>query len=80
MKIGDKVVMNDKYKVSDKNKGKVFVVRSNPWNVSGAQCVLLEGYSGGYAVDGLTVIECYKLGKYPCHICDGDYCNGLLNR
>lgn len=34
MKIGDKVVMNDKYKVSDKNKGKVFVVRSNPWNVS----------------------------------------------
>ena len=28
MKIGDKVVMNDKYKVSDKNKGKVFVVRS----------------------------------------------------
>ena len=49
MKIGDKVVMNDKYKVSDKNKGKVFVVRSNPWNVSGTQCVLLEGYSGGYA-------------------------------
>lgn len=28
MKIGDKVVMNDKYRVSEKNKGKVWIVRS----------------------------------------------------
>lgn len=57
MKIGDEVIMNDKYHVSDKNRDKVFVVRSEPWNLCGTDCVLLEGYSGGYAVDGLTVVN-----------------------
>lgn len=57
MKIGDRVVMNDKYRVSEINKGKVFVVSSEPWNVCGTECVLLEGYRGGYAVDGLTVVD-----------------------
>lgn len=57
MKIGDKVIMNDKYRVSEKNKGKVFTVRSEPWDLCGTVCVLLEDYRGGYAVDGLTVVE-----------------------
>ena len=57
MKIGSKVVMNNKYHVSKQNKGKVFTVISEPWNVCGTLVVKLEGYSGGYAVDGLTVIE-----------------------
>ncbi|WP_313152086.1 hypothetical protein [Lacrimispora sp.] len=56
MKIGDRVVMNDKYVVAEKNKGKVFVVRSEAWDLCGTECVLLEGYRGGYAVDGLTLI------------------------
>ncbi len=57
MKIGDKVVMTDKYYVSDKNKGKVWTVRSEPWMCCGTPVVLLEGKSGGYPVDGLRVVE-----------------------
>lgn len=57
MKIGSKVVMNNKYHVSEQNKGKVFTVISEPWNVCGTLVVELEGYRGGYAVDGLTVID-----------------------
>lgn len=56
MNIGDKVVMNDKYVVAEKNKGKEFMVRSEPWDLCGTECVLLEGYRGGYAVDGLTLV------------------------
>lgn len=57
LKIGDKVVMNDKYHVSDKNKGKVFTVRSEPQEVGGTLCIWLEGYSSCYAVDGLDKYE-----------------------
>ncbi len=57
MKIGDKVVMNNKYCVSEENKGKVWIVRSEPWECCGELVVLLEGKSGGYAVDGLDVVE-----------------------
>jgi hypothetical protein len=56
MKIGSKVVMNDKYYVSENNRDKEFVVRSEPWVIGGEECVLLEGFSGGYAVDGLTEV------------------------
>ena len=55
--IGDKVIMNDRYHVSDKNKGVVWVVRSEPFDVCGSVCVMLEGYRGGYAVDGLDVVK-----------------------
>lgn len=54
---GKKVIMNDKYYVSEKNKGKVFTVITEPYNVCGSDVVKLEGYSGCYAVDGLTVVE-----------------------
>lgn len=57
MKIGDKVVMNNKYRVSEENKGKVWTVRSEPWECCGTLVVLLEGKSGGYAVDGLDIVE-----------------------
>lgn len=63
MNIGDKVIMNDKYVVSEKNQGKVFTVRSSPFDICGTKCVLLEGHSGGYAVDGLTVVEKRMTGK-----------------
>ena len=49
--------MNDKYKVSSENKEKTWTVRSDPWEVCGTTVVLLEGRSGGYAVDGLTLVE-----------------------
>lgn len=57
LKIGDKVVMNDKYYVDEKNRGKIWIVRSEPWMCCGTEIVLLEGWSGGYAVDGLTKVE-----------------------
>ena len=57
VKIGDKVVMNSNYFVSEENKGKIWTVRSNPWNCCGTIVVLLEGKSGGYAIDGLNLVE-----------------------
>ena len=56
IKIGDEVIMNDKYRVADKYKNTVFAVRSEPFNICGTICVLLENYSGGYALDGLTKV------------------------
>ncbi|MEG0505403.1 MAG: hypothetical protein RR547_12210 [Raoultibacter sp.] len=57
IKKGSTVVMNDKYYVSEKLKGKVWVVRSEPRELCGAMCVLLEDYIGEYALDGLTEIK-----------------------
>lgn len=57
LKIGDRVIMNDKYYVNEKNKGKVFTVRTNPQKVGGTLVVWLEDFSGCYAVDGLTKYE-----------------------
>jgi len=57
LNIKDKVVMNDKYHVSEKNKDKEFVVRTEPQDVCGTMCVWLEGFSGCYAADGLTNIN-----------------------
>lgn len=59
LKIGDKVVMNDRYYVDEANLQKVFTVRSKPFLVCGTEVVLLEGETGGYATDGLTKIKDY---------------------
>jgi len=53
LKKGDKVIMNDKYIITDKNKGKVFTVLAGPQEVCGTTYVWLEGYRGCYAADGL---------------------------
>ena len=57
MKPGDKVTMNDNYHVSKADKEKVWTVKSEPWNCCGTMDVKLEGKSGGYAVDGLNLLE-----------------------
>lgn len=57
IKVGSKVKMNDKYYVSQVNKSKVWVVVSEPWNLCGTMVVQLEGKSGGYALDGLDLVE-----------------------
>ena len=57
MKIGDEVVMNDRCSVSERNKGRVWTVCSEPWDCCGTSVVLLEGFRGGYAVDGLDIVE-----------------------
>ena len=53
---GDYVVMNDKYSVSEENKGRVFRVRSSVGEVCGKLCVWLSYYPSAYAADGLTLI------------------------
>lgn len=57
MGIGDKVVMNDNYHVSEADKGKIFTIASEPWSCCGTTVVKLEGRSGGYALDGLSVVD-----------------------
>ena len=49
--------MNDNYYVSQHNKEKEFVVSSNPWMLCGTEVVKLEGFSGGYAMDGLDILK-----------------------
>ena len=56
-KPGDKVRMNDKYFVTWANKKKIWTVRTGPWMCCGTTVVLLDGKSGGYAVDGLDLVE-----------------------
>lgn len=56
LKPGDKVVMNGKYHVSPENVGKIWTVKSEPWQVCGSWVVKLEGKAGGYSVDGLDIV------------------------
>ncbi len=56
LKVGDKVAMNDKYHVSEKDKGKEFVVTVGPQEICGTLCVWIEGYRGCYAADGLIKV------------------------
>ena len=42
IKAGNKVKMNNKYYVSDRNKEKVFEVVSEPWDLCGTMVVKLE--------------------------------------
>ena len=50
MNIGDSVIMNKKYVVKKKTREGKFTVRSQNFDICGTECVMLEGYSGGYAV------------------------------
>ena len=56
MKIGDKVKMVN-CREARENPDKIWTVRSEPWEVCGNMCVLLEGKSGGFAVECLEKIE-----------------------
>lgn len=56
-KTGQKVVMNDKYYVSEENQGRVWTTRSEPWDCCSQEIILLEGMAGGYATDGLTLVN-----------------------
>lgn len=46
---GDKVIMNGKYYVSEKNKDKEFIVTTEPAEVCGTLSVWLEGFRGCYS-------------------------------
>ncbi|MGZ0043417.1 hypothetical protein [Paenibacillus ottowii] len=58
MKPGDKVIMQGCYEASkEKYKGKVWTVKSEPWDLCGSEVVLLEGYSGGFATEYLKPVS-----------------------
>lgn len=54
LNVGDRVIMNNKYYVSEENKRKKFVVKTEPKEVCGVMSVWLAGFRGCYVVDGLT--------------------------
>lgn len=56
LKIGDRVVMNNNYHVSDENKGRIWTVRSEPYMCCGTTVVLLKERTGAYAADGLDKV------------------------
>ena len=56
MNKGDKVKMNNKYYVNEKNRDMVFTVRTEPQRVGGTLVVWLDDFSSCYAVDGLDVV------------------------
>lgn len=67
---GDKVMLNDKYYVSQSNKDKVFTVTSDPYECRGSTVVTLDGIDGCYALDGLLLVEKCETLK-PCPFCGG---------
>lgn len=54
---GDRVIMNNKYYVSEENIGKIFTVKTEQVEVCASTVVWLEGYKGCYAVDGLNKVQ-----------------------
>lgn len=54
---GKKVIMNNKYCVSEKNKGKVFEIASEPYSLCGTTVVKLKDYAGCYVLDGLDEVQ-----------------------
>jgi len=59
---GDRVIMNDRYHVSAENRGRVWTVISEPWNLCDTWVIALDGLHGCYAVDGLTKVSEAKDG------------------
>lgn len=56
IKKGDRVKMNNKYFVTEKNKEKVFIVITDVQDMCGCKVVWLKGYNGCYAADGLEIV------------------------
>lgn len=56
MKIGTKVRMVNCAE-AELNQVKVFLTRSEPWDLCGTQVVLLEGKSGGFDIKCLEVVK-----------------------
>lgn len=56
LKIGDKVKMVNCYEAKE-NPHKIWVVRSEPWEMCGSTVILLEGKRGGFDVKCLEIVE-----------------------
>lgn len=56
-KIGDEVIINNKYGIADKYRLHIFVVASDPLYDTGHECVKLKGTRGVWRTDGLDLYE-----------------------
>lgn len=58
LKPGDQVVMINCLEArSEDNKGKVWLVTTEPWDVCGSEVVKIKGKSGGFATKCLRKVE-----------------------
>ena len=58
LKPGDKVVMHTCLEASnEKYKDKVWIVKSEPWDLCESEVVLLDGYRGGFATEYLKKVN-----------------------
>lgn len=57
LKPGDKVKMNGRRKMRKGEEDKIWTVSNFPWELGGVLLVSLKGRRGGYAVDGLDLVE-----------------------
>lgn len=58
LKIGDRVVMVNCFEAkAEKNKDKIWVITSEPWDVCGSEIVKLDGKRGGFATKFLRKVE-----------------------
>lgn len=54
--VGDQVIMNNHYEVSNDHKGVIWTVTAGPKFINGKRCMQLKGYKDWYPVDGLKVV------------------------
>ena len=55
MKKGDKVIFNSKFGL-DKKYPDIYTVTSDPWKIGENQLVKIDGFQGGFRIDGLTKV------------------------
>jgi hypothetical protein len=56
LEFGDQVVMHS-CREALKHGGKVWTVKSEPWDLCGSEVVKLEGFSGGFATEFLQKVD-----------------------
>lgn len=75
MKIGDKVIMVNCAEAR-LYPNKIWTVSSDPWEICGTMCVLLEGKRGGFSVECLKSVESEALMN-PKQQRDADECEKM---
>ena len=77
LKIGDKVVMNDRY--YDKHQGEVFTIKAGPEMIGRKECFWLDGYDGAYCADGLDLYKPPTNEEWFCQLPTGEKAEFFAN-
>ena len=75
LKIGDNVVMNDRY--YDKHQGEVFTIKAGPEMIGRKECFWLDGYDGAYCADGLDLYKPPTNEEWFCSLSTEEKANFL---